>query len=114
MLAAPWALGLPALAWIFKPLTTALIIAHAWGRGRQAPEVRRWVLAGLVLSLLGDVALLWPAEGFLPGLVSFLLAHLAYLRAFTRVARVAAWWPPFAAYAAVSGGILAFITLKNA
>lgn len=104
---APWALAAPWLNFVFKPLTTVLVIAHAWPRGRDAPTVRRWVLAGLVLSLAGDVFLMWPRQGFLPGLVSFLLAHLAYLLAFTRGVRLAAWWPPFAAYALVAGGILA-------
>ncbi|HSN33886.1 MAG TPA: lysoplasmalogenase family protein, partial [Ideonella sp.] len=105
--AAPWALGLPALAFVFKPLTTALVIAHAWPRGRATPALRRWVLGGLALSLAGDVALLWPKQGFLPGLIAFLLAHLAYLAAFTRVRRLArpAW--PFAAYALVAAAILA-------
>lgn len=109
ILAAPWALDLPALAWVFKPLTTLLIVIHASGRGRALPNVRRPILLGLVLSLVGDVALLWPQQGFVPGLVSFLLAHLAYLWAFTRVHRLAAWWPPFAAYAVVAGGILALL-----
>jgi uncharacterized membrane protein YhhN len=49
------------------------------------------VLAGLLCSLAGDVALMWPRQGFLPGLVSFLLAHLAYLWAFTRAP--SAWRP---------------------
>ncbi len=84
ILSAPWGLGQPWLNFVFKPLTTLLIIAYAWPRGRAQPAARRWVLAGLWLSLAGDVALLWPARGFLPGLVAFLLAHLAYLRAFTR------------------------------
>ena len=39
---------------------------------------------GLLLSLLGDIALLWPQQGFLPGLMAFLLAHIAYIVAFTR------------------------------
>ena len=81
---APWALDAPVLNFVFKPLATLIVIAHAWQRGHNAPVVRRWVLAGLVFSLGGDVALLWPQQGFLPGLVSFLLAHLAYLVAFTR------------------------------
>jgi uncharacterized membrane protein YhhN len=65
------------------------------------------VLAGLACSLAGDVFLLWPTAGFLPGLVSFLLAHLAYLAAFTRVQRLAARALPFVAYALVAGAILA-------
>jgi uncharacterized membrane protein YhhN len=103
---APWALAQPVLNFVFKPLATLVVIAHALQRGRDAPVVRRWVLAGLMLSLCGDVALLWPSEGFLPGLVSFLLAHLAYLVAFTRVQRLAAWPPAFLVYAGVAGIIL--------
>jgi uncharacterized membrane protein YhhN len=106
---APWALGQPWLNFLFKPLTTVLIIAMAWPRGRETPALRRWVLAGLVLSLAGDVALMWPHEGFLPGLVSFLLAHLAYLVAFTRVQRLGARWEPFVVYAGVAGVVLALL-----
>jgi len=103
---APWALAMPLLNFIFKPLATLIVIAHAWPRSADVPVVRRWVLAGLVFSLGGDVALLWPQQGFLPGLVSFLLAHLAYLVAFTRVYRLAAWPMAFVAYALVAGFIL--------
>jgi uncharacterized membrane protein YhhN len=106
---APWALNLPALNFVFKPLATLCVIAYAFRRGAAdaaAASARRWVLAGLWLSLAGDVALLWPKEGFLPGLVSFLLAHLAYLVAFTRHRRFGAWWPAFAGYALVAGLIL--------
>jgi uncharacterized membrane protein YhhN len=103
---APWALGQPWLNFVFKPLTTLLVIAYAWTRGRRTPAVRRWVLAGLVLSLAGDVALLWPTAGFLPGLVSFLLAHLCYLLAFTKVQRLASRPLAFVAYAVVAGAVL--------
>jgi len=106
---APWALGMPGLAFVFKPLATLFVIAHAWPRGDGMAVERRWVVVGLFCSLAGDVALLWPKEGFLPGLVSFLLAHLAYLVAFTRRVRFAASWQPFVAYAAVAGGILALL-----
>ncbi|MCA0242570.1 MAG: lysoplasmalogenase [Proteobacteria bacterium] len=104
---APWALDRPWLNVAFKPLATVLIIAYAWRRGRATPAARRWVLAGLLLSLAGDVALLWPQRGFLPGLVSFLLAHLAYLMAFTRVQPLAARRWPFAAYATLAAVVLA-------
>ncbi len=103
---APWALALPALVFAFKPLTTVLILARAWPRGRATPQARRWVLAGLALSLVGDIALLWPQQGFLPGLVAFLLAHACYLVAFTRGVRFAARPLAFAAYALVAGGVL--------
>jgi uncharacterized membrane protein YhhN len=107
VLSAPWALAMPWLNFVFKPLTTLLIIAHAWPRGRGTPLVRRWVLAGLWLSLAGDVALMWPQQGFLPGLVSFLLAHLAYLWAFTREGpRLAARPLPFVFYGVVAAVVL--------
>jgi|CXWL01.1.fsa_nt_gi uncharacterized membrane protein YhhN len=106
ILSAPWALALPGLNFIFKPLATLCVTAYAWPRGRATPDVRRWVRVGLCCSLAGDVALLWPQQGFLPGLVSFLLAHLAYLVAFTRVQRLAAWPLAFGVYAAVAGTIL--------
>lgn len=99
-------LGLP--AWCFfllKPLTTILILAHAWPRG-QGSTPRPWIVAGLAASLAGDVALLWPQQGFLPGLISFLIAHLCYLRAFTRVQRLAAWPWAFLGYGLLAGLIL--------
>ena len=107
ILSAPWALGQPWLNFVFKPLTTVLILLQAWRLGSGRPAERRWVLAGLGLSLAGDVALMWPQQGFLAGLVSFLLAHLAYLVAFTRRCRLAARVVPFVAYAGVAGAILA-------
>ena len=103
---APWALALPALNFVFKPLATLCVIAFAWPRGAGMALQRRWVLIGLVCSLAGDVALLWPQQGFLPGLVSFLMAHLAYLKAFTVNRRLAAWPWAFGAYAVVAGLIL--------
>lgn len=104
ILSAPWALDQPGLNFVFKPLATLAVIAYAWGRG-EGPA-RTWVLLGLLLSLIGDIALLWPKEGFLPGLVAFLLAHLAYLVAFTRVAGFASRPAAFVVYALVAGGIL--------
>ncbi len=109
ILSAPWALGMPWLNFAFKPLATLGVIAYAWPRGRQTPLLRRWVLLGLAASWVGDVALLWPQGGFLPGLLSFLLAHGAYTWAFTRVRRFGASWWPFAAYAVLAGAILAHL-----
>jgi uncharacterized membrane protein YhhN len=106
---APWALDAPLLNFIFKPLATLVVMAHAWPRGQDTPVRRRWVLAGLLCSLAGDVALMWPRQGFLPGLVSFLLAHLAYLWAFTRTQRLAARPLPFVAYAGLAAAILSLL-----
>ena len=92
-----------------KALTTLLVIAHAWRRGAPGQARTRALRAGLLLSLVGDVALLWPQQGFLPGLVAFLLAHLAYLWAFTRGVQLAAWPQAFVAYGAVAAAVLAWL-----
>ena len=94
------------LAFVFKPLTTVLVIAHAWPRGTDAPRQRRLIRIGLGMSLLGDVFLLWPGPGFLPGLVSFLLAHLAYIAAFCVPLRFAARPAAFVVYAGLAAAIL--------
>jgi uncharacterized membrane protein YhhN len=104
-----WALDQRALLLVFKPLTTLLIIAHAWRRGLDAPAARRFVLAGLWFSLVGDVALMWPQRGFVPGLIAFLIGHGLYIGAFTREHRFAALPAALAAYALIAGTILAFL-----
>jgi len=96
------------LGWIAKPLTTILIMIHAWPRGQGTPLLRRFVLIGLACSLLGDVVLMIPG-GFVPGLLAFLAAHLAYLWAFTRVQRFASWPWSFAAYGFLAASFLAFL-----
>jgi uncharacterized membrane protein YhhN len=104
-----WALDHRALLFVFKPLTTLLIIAHAWRRGADTPIVRRLVLAGLGWSLLGDVLLLWPQQGFVPGLLAFLIAHVLYTLAFTREQRFAAQPAALATYALIASSILAVL-----
>jgi len=91
---------------IFKPLTTLMIIAHAWPRGAGESRQRGLIRLGLVLSLAGDVFLLWPRQGFLPGLIAFLLAHLAYIGAFCVPVRFAAKPIVFAGYALLAVLIL--------
>jgi uncharacterized membrane protein YhhN len=104
---APWALDRAWLDFAFKPLATLCVIAWAaTGRGDDAP-VRRWIVIGLVCSLAGDVALLWPVQGFLVGLVAFLLGHLSYLVALTRRVRFLASPPAFGAWAIVAASVLA-------
>lgn len=105
---APWALDWQILLLVFKPLTTVLIFVYAWHRGIYQPAARRWVLVGLLCSLVGDIVLMWP-QGFLPGLVSFLLAHWAYLMAFTRERSLAARIWPFVAYGLLVAGVMAVL-----
>jgi len=97
--------------YLFKPLTTVLVIVAAlW---LFVPAMRRYqdvVLLGLALSLAGDVFLMLPGDRFVVGLASFLLAQLAYVWAFTLGVGFApaqlAWLAPFAFF-----GLMAVVYL---
>jgi len=104
---APWALAMPWLNFAFKPLATLCVIAWAALGRSDDGLVKRWIVIGLVFSLLGDVALLWPVQGFLAGLVAFLLGHLSYLVALTRRVKFLASPPAFGAWAIVAASVLA-------
>jgi uncharacterized membrane protein YhhN len=70
--------------YLFKPLTTSLLVLlAALQASAHGPRYQLAVVAGLVLSLAGDVFLMLPGDRFVPGLASFLLAHLAYVVAFS-------------------------------
>jgi alkenylglycerophosphocholine/alkenylglycerophosphoethanolamine hydrolase len=72
-----------------KPLTTLLIIGVAATAPLSLPYTQ-WVLVALALSLCGDVFLMFgdgaraSDRAFIAGLVSFLLAHLAFVWAFAQ------------------------------
>jgi len=88
------------LVYLYKPLTTVFIILLAWIGKEAAKCYRGRMIVGLLLSLIGDVFLLWPDRFFILGLVSFLLAHIFYISAFL-VGRNLKWSPlilPYAVY----------------
>lgn len=87
------------LHWLAKPLATLLILWMVWSRPCALPRYRLAVLIGLALSALGDVWLMLPGDYFVPGLASFLLAHLAYVHALSTRAPLAARRWPFLLYA---------------
>ena len=62
-----------------------------WLRTAPSGLYRRWISLGLLASLAGDILLDWPADLFVFGLGAFLLAHLAYLRAYLSDCRQPAW-----------------------
>lgn len=67
----------------FKPLTMLLLMGAAvlaWEGSYDARFVA--TLAAIALSLAGDVFLMQDRDLFVQGLVSFLLAHIAYVVAF--------------------------------
>ncbi|WP_266156303.1 lysoplasmalogenase [Dyella silvatica] len=71
------------LHWVGKPLTTALIFVLAWRTVLPVSlRYRRFILAGIGFSLLGDVFLMLPQDLFIAGLLSFLLAHGCFIAAF--------------------------------
>ncbi|WP_431101327.1 lysoplasmalogenase [Roseateles noduli] len=96
----------PSLAFVFKPLTTILILLYAWRRGADRPRLARWLRAGLLCSLAGDIALLWPAQGFLPGLVSFLAAHVCYIVGFCTRKKLGAVRWPFLMFGIIAAAVL--------
>ena len=104
---APWALDRPWLNVAFKPLATLCVIGWAALGRSDDGLVKRWIVVGLVFSLAGDVALLWPVQGFLVGLVAFLLGHAAYLVALTRRVKFLASPPAFGVWAIVAASVLA-------
>jgi uncharacterized membrane protein YhhN len=71
------------LRYVSKPLASLAFIAvgaYALSDNGSIEEFELAVFAGLVLGALGDMALL-SEQGFLAGLVAFLLGHLAYVLA---------------------------------
>lgn len=73
--------------YFFKPVSTLLVIGVAllsFLTPNVLPAYTLWITLGLVLSLGGDVALMFESgKAFLIGLVLFLLAHVVYAIAFT-------------------------------
>lgn len=91
----------------WKPLASAAFLAvpilgGALGDRAVDPVVARWIVAGLCLGAIGDLALMVEDErGFLGGLVAFLLGHVAYVMAFAYVVPLGDWF----------GGPMPFVTI---
>lgn len=100
------ALGFTQWHWLFKPLTMVfaifLVATSAYpssARGQFGSKSLILLAAALAGSLAGDVFLMFPGF-FIPGLVSFLVAHLFYVALFKRGQ---AWFPHRGALAATLG-----------
>lgn len=69
---------------LFKPLTTTLIILLALLAPRPEPPLYQVaIVVALLFSLGGDIFLMLPQDRFVFGLASFLVAHLVYIVAFS-------------------------------
>jgi uncharacterized membrane protein YhhN len=72
------------LEYLAKPGAMLVLIAWLWlVTGFQGAML--WFGLGLVFSLAGDIFLMLPEERFIPGLVAFLLAHVAYIIGFNQI-----------------------------
>jgi len=70
--------------YLFKPLTMVFIILLALQGARPDASLYKYaILAGLGFSLVGDIFLMLPLKRVIVGLVSFLVAHLCYIVAFS-------------------------------
>lgn len=77
---------------VAKPLASLGFLVVALASGALDSGYGRWILTGLVLSLLGDVLLMFKQDSmFLAGLVSFLLGHISYVVAFAVVGVSGVW-----------------------
>ncbi|KIA89455.1 lysoplasmalogenase [Kaistella jeonii] len=85
----------PELRFFTKPLLLPiLILMYITSLKSEKIQLDKLFLAGLVLSFFGDLFLLFK-WGFLPGLGSFLLAHVFYIISFRKKTQYSIWkfWP---------------------
>ncbi|QXL84346.1 lysoplasmalogenase [Comamonas sp. NLF-1-9] len=114
--AATGALALPSWHYLAKPAAMVFAITAVAADASRTRESGRfvlnplhaWLLLALGASLAGDVFLMLP-ERFIPGLVSFLLAHLAYLALFRLGSRWLAQRAALAATLVLGAGVYAFL-----
>ena len=90
--------------YIFKPLTMIFILMIAASGQGPSPLYKCLIMTGLVFSLAGDIFLMLPSDRFIPGLVSFLSAHLFYIAAFVSKTHAPVWWPLF--FAVICGIVI--------
>ncbi|MEZ4866179.1 MAG: lysoplasmalogenase [Caldilineaceae bacterium] len=70
------------LIYVAKPTTTSAILLLAWFGEGLFPFYHYAIVAGLLLSLAGDIWLMLPSDHFMAGLLSFFVAHCCYSAAF--------------------------------
>ena len=115
-LATVGALGLMDGYMVFKPLTMLIAITFVAVRAISTGATTRFdalLIGALVFSLVGDVFLMLPGNYFIPGLASFLVAHIFYIALFrlgqswfpSKKALVAVLAVGVAMYAIVWGGL---------
>lgn len=72
------AFDVPYARFATKPLLMILLGLYGWSQAGMLPQrSKNFILAAIIFSWSGDIFLLFP-QYFIPGLVSFLTAHLMY------------------------------------
>lgn len=102
---------------LWKPLASAAFVALPLVAGAFADDRDRtlaaWIVAGLALGAVGDVALMFESErGFLAGLVAFLLGHVAYVVGLAHVQPPGAWLDGTMRIAAPAAVLVALVVLR--
>jgi uncharacterized membrane protein YhhN len=97
---------------VLKPLPMAIAMVFVATRAISAGAMGKkdyLLLAALLFSLGGDVFLMLPGNYFIPGLASFLVAHLFYIALFRKDAPWFASHTGLAAVLAFGGGMYAVL-----
>ncbi|MDD2051725.1 lysoplasmalogenase [Pseudomonas putida] len=97
------------LCLLAKPFPVLAMLG--WLHGAPPSAYRRWIVLGLLFSLLGDILLAWPGDLFVFGLGAFLVAHLAYLKAYLSDCRRLALLPLLLALA--TGAVLLAVLISK-
>lgn len=94
---------------VVKPIPVLCLLLWMWPFPGNA--YKSWIALGLVFSIGGDILLEISPRLFLYGLLSFLVAHLCYIVAFTRRYRSLRllWFVPFVLW---GGGVYLFLFPK--
>ncbi len=97
--------GWKKLEYFLKPATMVFLFIFLFlMTGFQG--IALWFGIGILFSLAGDVFLMLPKEQFIAGLVSFLLAHLAYIIGFNQS------FPPLDAFGIIMAIILGIVAAR--
>jgi len=97
---------------ITKTILSSLFVSVAFLQPSSHLDYWFYIIGGLLLCLIGDVCLALPGEkAFRAGLVAFLLGHIFYGIAFSRLIGLSAWFSP-AALLFLLFSLLAFLWLR--
>lgn len=68
------------MLYLSKPLILGSLIVFLISQIKELPKFWQWLVPALILSLAGDIALMFPHQlAFLIGMAAFALSHLSYL-----------------------------------